>query len=158
MRKTETPMDFVNPDRDIICDIDGTIADISHRLHFIEGENKDWDAFFKACPDDKPHQDVIDLLWATFTFSRNLHYFSGRSDMVRRETENWLGDNRVPLGALHMRKSGDHRPDHEIKAEMIAELDLRPADVWFILDDRDQVVNMWRSKGFRVLQVADGRF
>jgi len=32
-----------------IFDIDGTLADVSHRLHYITGETKDWDAFFAAC-------------------------------------------------------------------------------------------------------------
>ena len=38
----------------IIVDIDGTIADCSHRLHYIKGEKKDWNSFFKAAGKDKP--------------------------------------------------------------------------------------------------------
>lgn len=30
----------------VIVDIDGTVADLSHRIHFIEGEKKDWDSFY----------------------------------------------------------------------------------------------------------------
>lgn len=29
----------------VIVDIDGTVADLRHRIHFIEGEKKDWDSF-----------------------------------------------------------------------------------------------------------------
>lgn len=44
-----------------IFDIDGTIADCSHRLHFITGEHKNWDAFYDACLDDAPINDVIKM-------------------------------------------------------------------------------------------------
>ena len=44
----------------IVCDIDGTIANLSHRLHFIqpeEGGKKDWDSFFAGVSDDEPKCD-----------------------------------------------------------------------------------------------------
>ena len=31
-------------------------------------------------------------------------------------------------------------------------------DVEFVLDDRDRVVKMWRDRGLKVLQVAEGDF
>ncbi len=46
-----------------VFDIDGTLADITHRLHFIQGEKKDWDAFFAACIDDAPIGHMLDLAW-----------------------------------------------------------------------------------------------
>ena len=47
-----------------IFDIDGTLADCSHRLHYISGEHKDWDAFYKECVNDKPIMGVIEVLWS----------------------------------------------------------------------------------------------
>jgi len=32
----------------VIFDLDGTLCDITHRLHFIEGDNKDWDGFYRG--------------------------------------------------------------------------------------------------------------
>ena len=40
----------------IICDIDGTLADLHHRLHHIKNGNKNWDAFFAEVKDDLPIQ------------------------------------------------------------------------------------------------------
>lgn len=139
----------------IICDIDGTIANLSHRLHYIERDPKDWDGFFKACTDDAPHNDITRLL-RYMTEEHQIFLFSGRSDMVRDATQAWLKNHNVPYDILRMRRAGDHRPDHEVKADMIG--DLTPDDVWLWLDDRDQVVQMARARGFRVLQVADGKF
>lgn len=45
-----------------IFDIDGTLADLSHRLHFIQKKPADWDGFFAACSDDAPIPEVIELI------------------------------------------------------------------------------------------------
>ena len=57
-----------------------------------------------------------------------------------------------------MRKTGDNRKDCIVKRELF---DAHIKDKYyidFILDDRNQVVNMWRELGFTVMQVADGNF
>ncbi len=64
---------------------------------------------------------------------------------------------------LHMRNEGDHRPDNVVKEEMFDGLGIWPSEdleyvLYFILDDRDQVVNMWRSKGLPCFQVGPGNF
>lgn len=142
-----------------VFDIDGTLADITHRLHYIQGESKDWSAFFAACVDDKPISHMLDLAWdLKMKAGRVVIYVSGRSDKVRDETERWLGANSAPFGKLYMRKSGDHKPDHELKIELLADLradGYEPA-LWF--DDRSQVVKAIRAAGIPVCQVADGEF
>lgn len=49
----------------VIVDIDGTVADLSHRIHFIEGEKKDWDSFYNNVEKDKPIQHVIDEVYCS---------------------------------------------------------------------------------------------
>lgn len=154
----------------IICDLDGTLANIEHRLHYIKGPKKDWDSFTKACVDDEPYKDVIEILWNVYDAGRRrgkegsdriVYFFSGRSEVVRKETEEWLqryvlttsmrNDDKKPN--LFMRKEGDYRPDTTIKYEMMYELKITTDDVLCILDDRQSVVDMWRKEGFRCLQV-----
>lgn len=154
----------------IICDLDGTLANIEHRLHYIKGPKKDWDSFNKACVDDTVNKDVREVLWNMYDAGRRrgkegsdrtVYFFSGRSEVVRKETEEWLqryilttsmrNDDKKPN--LFMRKEGDYRPDTTIKYEMMYELKITPDDVLCILDDRQSVVDMWRKEGFRCLQV-----
>jgi hypothetical protein len=146
----------------IICDIDGTIADLTHRLHYIkpdEGRKKNWYEFHMRCIDDKPHHDMHFILWTLVRADKSVIYVSGRSDVSRAATENWLAAYGFPLGQLHMRKNGDFRSDDVIKEEILdTKLKLTPADVLCVLDDRQRVVDMWRRRGFRVLQVAAGDF
>ena len=152
----------------IICDIDGTIADVRHRLHYIQNpdgtkkKKPDWDAFHAACVDDPVFDDVITVVDSLRIGScgcgysgNNLYILSGRNDVVRQQTEKWLDDHAFPhYEALVMRKAGDRRPDTEVKLEMIRQLGLTPHDVLCIFDDRQCVVDMWRENGYRVMQVA----
>ena len=90
----------------IICDIDGTIADIKHRLHYIKDhsgnllKSPDWDSFNQACFNDKPIVDVIrivKLLWMNGSSQSssgfNLKFFTGRNNFAREATLLWLMKN-----------------------------------------------------------------
>lgn len=148
----------------IICDIDGTIADVRHRLHYIQnpdGTKKakpDWDAFHAACVDDTPFLDVMQVASTLYQTGSALYFLSGRNDVVREQTVEWLQRHRFYRGHSYtdiiMRKAGDRRPDTIIKLEMMRELGLTPNDVLCIFDDRQCVVDMWRENGYRVMQVA----
>ena len=157
----------------IICDIDGTIANVQHRLHFIKNpdgtkksyKDTDWDSFNAACENDEPYKDVIEVVHSLVlghgngcnvcgAVEREVYFFSGRNESVRSETAQWL-QKHVHLGCshLHMRSENDRRPDTVVKLEMLMSLGLTPDDVLCILDDRQSVVDMWRENGFRVMQV-----
>ena len=50
---------------DVVVDLDGTLADCTHRLHHIRGRGrKNWDAFFAGCHIDKPNPVVVALVKA----------------------------------------------------------------------------------------------
>jgi phosphoglycolate phosphatase-like HAD superfamily hydrolase len=142
-----------------VFDLDGTLADITHRLHYIQGDKKDWSAFFAACVDDQPIHHMLDLAWdLKKKAGRTVIYVSGRSDEVREQTEQWLFKHGAPAGKVYMRKAGDHKPDHELKIELLADLraDGYEPVLWF--DDRSQVVKAVRAAGIPVCQVAEGEF
>lgn len=145
--------------RTIICDLDGTLADVEHRVHHIRGGNgEDWEAFFRACGDDLPIRNTIHLVQRLHEVGFRVLIVTGRSDLVRSETEEWLERHGVPYDGLVMRRQDDHRSDTDVKAEMIDELGLAPEDVLMVLEDRTMVVDMWRELGFHTFQVAPGDF
>jgi hypothetical protein len=141
-----------------IFDIDGTLADCSHRLHWIHPRPaKDWRAFFADAINDKPILHIIELA-QHLQHHAPIVIVSGRSDECREDTLFWLERYEVPCRALYMRKAGDHRNDDILKSEM---LDALLADGWkpiMAFDDRDRVVKMWRSRGVPCAQVAEGNF
>lgn len=142
----------------IAFDLDGTLANIEHRLHFIKGEGKkDWTAFFKACVNDAPIYPLVKLCRQMFLGGCHIEIWSGRSDLVRSETEQWLFYNGITYEILRMRKEGDHRADDVVKQEWLDAIYVsdRPAVAF---DDRKRVVDMWRRNGIICCQVAEGDF
>ena len=150
--------------KNLIIDLDGTIADIEHRLHFVTGgSKKDWDNFFEACTDDLPKIKVIEFIKAlcpqkNALLPLKIHIMSGRSESVRIKTVSWLALH-IPLPyTLSMRRISDYRQDSIVNQEMAKQLNLDPSNTLCVIDDRKSVVDMWRSDGFLCLQVEDHDF
>jgi hypothetical protein len=144
-----------------VFDIDGTLADLTHRLHLIQQEKPDWDAFYDACEDDRPIAHMLDLCWE-LSITRNVVFVSGRSERCRERTLSWLSDHlgRQPkvLGPLYMRADGDPRPDYKVKLDLLAKLRADGYEPIMAFEDRDQVVKMYREAGIPCAQVAEGAF
>lgn len=141
-----------------LFDIDGTIADLSHRLHHIQSTPKDWDSFFALCHGDAPIPHIIQMAQDLASAGNGIVYVSGRSDQCRSQTAAWLLANGLPAGQLYMRKAGDHREDNQVKGELLDQLCLDGFDPIMAFDDRNQVVKMWRERGIPCAQVAEGDF
>lgn len=147
----------------IICDLDGTLADIQHRRHFVErpkGVKKDWDAFHAACVDDTPMQTTIDLVHAlkASRYNNKLWITSGRMSTVMTETQAWLLNKGVCYDRIIMRNAGDFTPDNELKKSWMDSGVIPKERIFCVFDDRDRVVNMWRKEGLICYQVAQGNF
>lgn len=142
--------------RVIIFDIDGTLADLRHRLHFIQNGKKDYDGFFDAMGDDTPIEPVVWLARKLGT-SFGVICVSGRPDSHREQTSKWLkahGLDIFNVVDIYMRKAGDYRPDHIVKREILDQIRADGYDPFLVIDDRPQVVEMWRSQGLVCLQNA----
>ena len=141
-----------------LFDIDGTLADPTHRLHHIEKHPRDWDAFFADCGDDVPIPHICELARTLNDADHTIVLVSGRSNQCRTATEAWRRLQGLDGLPLYMRRAGDHRPDDEIKGEL---LDLIVADGFqptMVFEDRSRVVAMWRRRGIPCAQVAEGDF
>ena len=161
----------------IICDLDGTLCNCEHRVHHVRQSPKNWDAFYAGVKDDTVNEAVLRVL-ENFLDSDHWDYelifSSGRPERCRADTELWLwehgfenrGDRsfgpslRSEDGypyTLIMRKVGDYRPDYVVKQRMLDKY-IDKERVLFAMDDRNQVVDMWRRNGITCFQVQDGNF
>ena len=143
----------------VLFDIDGTLADIAHRRTYLEGENPDWKSFNAAMGDDTPNEPVVSLyktLWSAP--ADNPILVTGRTEDSRMLTEQWLTWNEIPFDRLLMRKAKDFRADHIIKEEILDRLLAEGLTIHFTVDDRQQVVDMWRRRGITCLQCDVGNF
>ena len=152
--------DNVNRPLAIICDIDGTMADIEHRRHHLnreEGKKPNWKKFFDDMVHDTVNHWCYDIISSLAT-QYPIVFATGRPDSYHKETYQWLYENKINMNELYMRPRFDCRKDDIIK-EIILEFEILPRyKPHFVLDDRQQVVDMWRKRGLTVLQCAVGDF
>lgn len=177
-------IDFSNK-KLVLVDMDRTLADCEHRRHFLDirdclmclgtgfnqsGEEdcihckgtghtkKNWDGFYSDCISDPPVESILTWVKALGDDPDFMVCIvSGRpTDKAGRETVAWLEKHNVPFDRIFMRAAADHRPDYMVKQEI---LDRLPKNqIAFAIDDRNQVVEMWRRNGLTVYQVAEGNF
>lgn len=145
----------------VVFDLDGTLADGEHRMHYISGEKKDWRAFFALCGDDKPIDAGIGVLQSLLLHGgHRVEIWTGRSDEVIDQTIGWFVEHIgstlwAQVDRLRMRPAGDYTQDHDLKADWLAESERKPD---LVFEDRDRVVAMWRANGVPCFQVAPGAF
>jgi phosphoglycolate phosphatase-like HAD superfamily hydrolase len=143
-----------------IFDIDGTLADLTHRLYLVRLPQPDWETFHKLCPDDVPIWEVITVARALAAAGHILVFSTGRMESNRAATDAWLRKYRVCLGNLFMRADGDHREDFVVKSELLEKIKrtFPEEKIGGAFEDRQQVVDMYRENGIRVFQVAKGAY
>lgn len=133
----------------IICDLDGTLAILQDRSPFDS----------KRCETDLLNFPIAEIVKTYHQKGVKIILMSGREDISRNQTMNWLSYNKIPYNALYMRKAGDMRRDSIIKKELYEKHIKGQFFVQFVLDDRNQVVDLWRLElGLPCLQVNYGNF
>lgn len=154
------------PERPLyIFDLDGTLALTGHRQHLLDRKDdpKRWERFFRACDRDMPNHPVIRTM-ERLRLTSDIWIWSGRSDLVRATTIDWLVEHTTLLRydvetALRMREHEDFTPDDELKLSWLQAMPRIDRDrLVAVFDDRDKVVAMWRAQGVPCFQVAHGDF
>lgn len=134
----------------ILCDIDGTLAHMSGRSPY------DWARVEEDAVDENV-REILELYH--YNTEVRIILLSGRDEVCRKETLRWLDHHLVSYDELLMRPNGDIRKDNIVKAELYNQFIKDKVNVRFVLDDRDQVVKMWREElGLVCFQVAPGAF
>ncbi len=145
----------------ILVDIDGTVAKIEHRLHFIQGEKRDWPAFHDACIADEPIAPVVHAVRAlVMSSSANVIFVTGRPESHRSQTFSWIRKHVFEVSPpLYMRPTGPpYRPSHAVKRDLLAQIRADGFNPTIAIDDRNQDAAMYRSEGLICLQCADGDY
>lgn len=136
----------------VIVDLDGTLAKMKGRGPY------DWDKVGQ----DELHRDIKELveLIDIGNHGRTVRTIicSGRDEVCRPQTVAWLAEHGICYDALYMRPRGSNEKDSVLKEWMYRHYIAGKYNVLYVLDDRNQVVEMWRRLGLRCLQVAEGNF
>lgn len=130
-----------------IFDIDGTLAKMDGRLAY------EWD----QVEQDKVVLSVRDILWDLKSRGHKIIIFTGRDGVCREQTERWLWVNGINYDHFDMRPEGNTEKDAIIKKRMFDRIK-NDYNILGVFDDRNQVVEMWRSLGLTCFQVNYGNF
>ena len=131
----------------VIFDIDGTLADKGTRNPF------DW----KRVGEDTLRKNVYESYKMHKERGDYVIICTGRDGICEKETKQWLRDHNIEPHEFWIRKTGDVRPDWQIKEELWRMISKR-FNIKLMYDDRTQVVEHARNLGFEVYQVQPGNF
>lgn len=145
----------------ILCDIDGTLANPEHRLHYLKIRPKNWKAFIDEASTDTAYEDIVWLMKTLHGCGNTILIVTARSEDEREKTTEWL-DNVAGLSGIYekmyMRETGDYRDDSIVKTEILVKIYEDGYTAYMVFDDRDRVVETWRKLGIRCLQVKPGDY
>jgi predicted kinase len=149
----------------LIVDIDGTVALMNGRSPYDPSQYHT----------DLRNDPVAEIVFDYFQRGDHIVFCSGRDDTYRDATIKWIQDHMdldpktveeeanwpvrlLMRPAARDAEAGKKRNDAIVKREIYDEQIAGKYNVRFVLDDRDRVVEMWRSVGLPCLQVAPGDF
>lgn len=131
-----------------IFDIDGTLAKMTGRSPYD----------YTQVHTDVPNHNITMIARLLKQSGLPIILCSGRKEECREATQEWLRNNSIPWDYLYMRATGDDRKDSIIKKEIYDTHIKDKYNVLAVFDDRNQVVDMWRSLGLTCLQCDYGNF
>lgn len=157
----------------ILCDLDGTWVRMGNRSPY-DGSQCDvldhpnWPVIMTVL---MCHQQGINVVFMSGRDSkyreqtiRQIEMYARLENLSRLTTPSDVVPNAIPAVTelmpyqLHMRGEGDMRKDSLVKSDLFDENVRGKYNVLFVLDDRNQVVDFWRSIGLTCYQVAPGAF
>lgn len=123
-----------------------------------KGKTHMWTPYFEACDRDLPNERMIKLMKTIWPrILGDMYIMTGRCESVRQKTEDWLNAQDFAYDHLLMRPIGNRVDDHILKIQWGLEYS-PPEDTLLVFEDRQRVVDAWRSAGYTCLQVAPGAF
>ena len=133
----------------IVCDLDGTLALMNNRDPYNATH----------CDEDDLNVPVANVLRIFYEKGYKILLVTGREERFREPTIRFLEKHSIFFHHLWMRKIKDFRKDAIIKRELFDTEIAGKYYIDFILDDRNQVVDMWRKELFLpCFQVNYGSF
>ena len=150
-------MSSINPTPTFaVFDIDGVLADVRHRLHFVAHPPKDWDSFFDAAVHDTVLEPGRQAVAQQVAAGRQIVYVTGRPEGCLLATRGWLEHHGFPQGQIYMRGRNDRRPARIVKPELLRRL-ARTGSLGIAFDDDEAVVKALHS-AFSELEVIHVRW
>jgi FMN phosphatase YigB (HAD superfamily) len=136
-----------------VFDIDGVLADVRHRLHFVERRPKDWSGFFAAADGDGLYEEGARLL-RELAVDHDIRFLTGRPERLRALTATWLARHGLPDEPLAMRPDRDRRPARMFKHDVLLRWLEEGTQIALMIDDDPAVIAVVERLGVPALEAA----
>lgn len=154
---------------DVVFDIDGTLADATHRLHLIKQEPKDWNTFLSQEEVDKdaPIIPMFETLEALYKAGHRIIFITGRKLETHKFTYDWIKIharihapqwNLKDRPVIYMREIGDYSLSEVSKRKSLHLARSHGYDPKMVFEDRRSDAEMWRDEGLLCCHVAEGNY
>jgi FMN phosphatase YigB (HAD superfamily) len=127
-----------------VFDIDGVVADVRHRLHFLQGRHA-WHEFFDDAAADPLLAEGAALV-ADLGQAHDIVWLTGRPEWLRGVTVSWMDVHGLPCTELHMRAGGDFRPARYYKLDVLRDI-ARTREIAALIDDDAEVIDAALAAG-----------
>jgi hypothetical protein len=135
----------VKPDEDgkpvMIYDLDGTLADDTHRRHFVEGDKKDYIKYYSLIKNDKPNWPVVEELVRDQMGGATIVVITGREDTYLMSTLQQLYQFQIHdlVSCILMRPTGNYTKAADFKRSAIGLLAQDGMAIAKVVDDSPEV-------------------
>lgn len=138
----------------VIFDVDGTLCDVTGIRHLVASSSslRNFDHFHRASIFSPPHDYVLDELHKALADGHHVFIVTARNEKWLELTVNWLGHVGAKFHEVHARGLHDHRPDREVKLDILNKI-RETHDVVHAWDDNPAVVALWTEQGIPVTVV-----
>ena len=138
----------------IVVDLDGTLCNVEHRRHLVQGKHRDYEKFHSLVLKDKCNEWCRTLIANFYNAGYDIQLVSARPKSSETLTRVWLAIHDIKYNQLTLvRPDGDTSPDVELKRAWLKGFD--KDSILFTVDDRKRIVDMWRQEGLICLQCDD---
>ncbi len=143
-----------------IIDIDGTLADNTHRSHLVDGEQKDWDAFLQPAlvRIDAVIPGTQRALKIMQSKNFEIVFLTGRNEGLRGATSEWLEEHfgiKITEKNLIMRPFGNMDKPTDFKRRELSKFVYRGHENWITFDDDTYMQPVYMEFNAIVLHAPD---
>lgn len=139
----------------VLFDVDGTLCDVSPIRHHVRGgrgKYKDFVKFHAESVNCLPHESVVRAAQAAERDGLVVITVTARMAMWGRHTAMWMALHDIPSHIMFMRRNGDHRPDTEVKQDILNRIRCE-FDVVHAWDDNPKIIALWEANGISTTTV-----
>jgi hypothetical protein len=137
----------------LIVEIDNVLSDTSHRQSYLEGDKPNFVEYARQSRHDRANMQVIEEVRRAKKRGFHVTIVTGRSDLTRPDTVNWLRQYNVPYDELIMRPRSIMDADDVFKRRIVSGI----KDAVAAVDASDNVLSAYRGMGLRTFKASDGR-